>query len=145
MARWFTMAMLGLAVTTTGSTALAARLVSMTVTLDGKKILVSSAGDNGRPLPDEVWGYLAKAVFKATDDFPAVEAEADGHQLLGDPAKGDIQVRVHYGGSATTHRLNLIRVPMERRGEWKIDRGDIQRLFETRTTGRRRRAVKPPR
>jgi hypothetical protein len=120
----------------------AARLVKMEIRVNGKVVLETSTGDNGHPDADEVWGYLNQTAFAPTEDFPANPAGKDANELVlqGDPEQGNVELRVRYGGTATTRRLKLIRVPAENGRIWKVAPEEIERLFDERTITRREAA-----
>jgi hypothetical protein len=111
----------------------AARYVRVTVKQDGKEILRTGTGDNGRVPPEVVWTYLKDVRFRqryAQNDFQIVPDKDNPDQVT---IVGKLEVIVRYSGKANLQQLLLVRVKKPREGvEWVIHSDDYERLLKLR-------------
>ena len=120
------------------SPAYAARLIRIKIYLDGEVILEGGAGDDGHPDADAVWKRLRSRKLKATEHFQKLNVAPDAKEttVTSDEPIGPLDpiiVDINYGGKATTRRLKLIRVPMDKHGrEWTLDAAQVDELFHDR-------------
>lgn len=96
------------------ATALGVRFTSITVELNGERVLEGMAGDNGLPGPYTVWRYLNKRSLRPVDGF-TVQPEGDSPSKA--VLRGDVLVKVRYGAEVRTAELPLIAAP----DGWLID------------------------
>ncbi len=115
--RWGVLAasLLGLALL--AQSAVAARLIRMSVQLDGKPILTSMTDDDAIPGPYTVWRYLKSRPFKAVKDV-SLQPEADNP--LKAVLRGKVRVVVEDCPAVETSELTLTR-KSEQGNTWFLD------------------------
>lgn len=118
---------LSLGVALAGRPCFAARLVPMSVSIDGKVVMKASSGDNGNQGPDIVWDYLKKAKFAPTNGF---QVEPNRDDPLRATLTGNVVLVVAYGGRADLSELKLVRAAKD--GPWQIAPEEIERTFKMR-------------
>ena len=106
--------------------ALANRIISATIAVDGKSVLVADGFDNGDAPIELVWRRLASMEFAPAAGAPAAGAPA----VAADPAdplratlKGDIEVRVNQG-KARVKELRLVR--RSDKAGWSVHPQDVE-------------------
>jgi hypothetical protein len=107
--------------------AFAARLVRISVSIDGKRVLESSAGDSGRQDADTVWRYLKNRNLRPVSGF---RVEPDRDNRLRATLKGNVIIDVAYAGRAEDSELKLIRA--EEDAPWQIAPAEVERTFRSR-------------
>lgn len=110
-----------------GGQCFAARLVRMSVSIDGKVVMNASWGDSGNAGPDIVWDYLTNAKFQPTNGF---SVEPDRENPLRATLTGNVVLNVSYGGRADLSELKLVRTAEN--GPWQIPQEEIDRTYKTR-------------
>jgi hypothetical protein len=110
-----------------GSQAFAARLVPMSLSINGKVVMKASWGDNGSPGPDVVWRYLKNAKLQPMNGFTL---EPDRDDPLHATLTGNVVLEVSYGGRADLSQLKLVRAAED--GPWQIAPAEIERTFKSR-------------
>jgi hypothetical protein len=88
------------------SPARAARYVSLEVEQDGKVVLEGGTGDNGSPGAFEVWNYLKERPVEPVAGFVL---EVDPDRPLEATLRGNLRVKVRYGGDVPASELKLTR------------------------------------
>ena len=126
---------------TLASEARAARMLAAHISLDGKIVLETWFGDNGRPDADEVWDYLKTIKFEATKEFLGLEVKHDAKEMVltsnAPRSRRGVVVYISYGGEAITHELTLVRVARDESGrEWRLDPAQVDRLFNNHLISR---------
>src|SRR5580704_3103325 len=84
---------------------LAARLVRFDVSIDGKRVLETSRGDNGRQNADTMWLYLKDLSLRPLRGY---KVEPDSMDPLRATLKGKVIIE-SYGGRAEVSQLKLVR------------------------------------
>lgn len=111
----------------------AARYVRVKIVQDGKEILRTGTGDNGRVPPEIVWTYLEDVRFRqryAQNNYQIVPDKDNPDQVT---IAGELEVIVAYGGRSNLKQIRLVRVKRPREGvEWIIHPDDYQRLLKLR-------------
>lgn len=133
--KWTALLVVG-AIGTTASPAEAARLIRVTVSVDGTKILEGITSDDGRVDADGVW--IASKTVKLKAVGPNLREAKVGEELVltsdapvGEP--GRVVFDVRYGGRAEVRTLRLIRVPPGRDGYvWSIHPEEVEDNFDRR-------------
>ena len=106
------------------SESFAMRLTKAEIRVNGKVVLESSGGDDGKPDADQVWERLKTAQFKRAEHFSTLQIPDDAKEfeITSDDPQGGIEVDSAYGGEGRTRTLRIIRVPNPQLGrEWMID------------------------
>lgn len=117
----------------------AARLVTASISLDGKTLLKGSTGDNGRVDADGVWEHLKSIRFKATKQFLLLKVDPNAKriELSGNQKEGRLDtiiVHINHGGRAMTRKLKLVRGSIDKQGRewWSLDPAEVDKLFDDR-------------
>ena len=111
----------------------AARYVRVTIKQDGKEILQTGTGDNGRVPAETVWTYLKDVRFRqryAQNNF-RIDPDKDNPDQV--TISGKLEVIVKYSGKAKLKQMRLIRAKKPREGvEWIIHPEDYKTLLALR-------------
>jgi hypothetical protein len=105
---------------------LAARLVRISISVDGKVVMTSGWGDDGHPGADAVWRYLRQAKFTPPRNS---QIEPDPSDASTATLKGRVVLDVAYGGRADVSELKLVRAAD---GSWQVAPEEIERTFKLR-------------
>lgn len=116
-----------------GEPTFAARSIRMQIKQDGKVVLESSWGDNGRADADEVWLYLKKVRFAPEKSF---EVDSGAKEVTLE----NVEIDVQYGGMSRARNLRLTRKPdpkakpgsIREKQVWAISDKDIRVHFNGR-------------
>jgi hypothetical protein len=104
--------------------AFAARIIGISILVDGKPYLAGRAWDSGSPPKAAVWRYLTSTELRPK----GVEVPPDPADPLKATLRGKITVNVRYGGKAEVPELHLIRRAAET--AWTVDPDDVERIAE---------------
>ncbi len=127
-----------LCITVASSVAEGARILSATISLEGKTLLEAMTSDDGRVDADGVWEYLKTMKFKPTQHFidlqvPQVATEKKLVSEVRPGQMGKLLVNITYGGMALPRELTIKRVARDKQGrEWTLDPSEIDRMFDRR-------------
>ena len=116
------LSLLSMAITT--SPVFAARIIGISIELNGQAILVGEARDNGYPGPYTVWRYLKTSPLTPDKGY-AVQTEPG--RALEAVLRGKLQVKVRYGAAIAVPELKLTR-RQEDQQEWYVDPAWVERV-----------------
>jgi hypothetical protein len=105
------------------ASALADRVVSIVIEVDGKPYLGGAAGDSGHPSNAAVWRYLAVRELEPREGVTITPDPADPLKAT---LRGKIVVDVRYGGKAEVEELRLVRRSPD--AGWTVAEDDVERM-----------------
>ena len=117
--------------------ALADRVVSMAVELDGKAVFFGETGDNGAAGPYTVWRYLLTTPLRPVEGYSVPAAPQSPLEAL---LRGKVRVKVSYGADVTAAELKLTR-RQENSQEWYVDPTWVERVGPPGDTAEEQRRI----
>src|SRR5438876_2710156 len=101
----------------------AARIITITIDVDGKPFLEGGSGDNGSPPPAAVWRYLTSSLLSPAQGVAVAPDPADPLKAT---LVGKIHIEVRYGGKADVEELQLVRAGTN--VGWTVAEDDVERI-----------------
>ena len=121
------------------NTTLAARWISVQISLNGEVILEGSDSDNGETDADTIWNSLKRIKLREADAFKKLEIAPKVKEYkfdLDPPKKGHpwpIKIDASFGGVQETRFVTIKRVEADNfGGQWLIDPTDVDGAFDYR-------------
>jgi hypothetical protein len=102
--------------------AFAARILGISIQVDGKPHLAGRAWDSGSPPKAAVWRYLTSTELRPE----GVEVPSDPSDPLKATLRGKITINVRYGAKAEVQELHLVRRALN--AAWTVDPDDVERI-----------------